>query len=58
MTYEDRIARCEREIEACRNTSGDTTLTLTDRVGAQLGELDWMVARQLLDEEHAKASTS
>lgn len=53
MTHKDHIARCEREIEACRQASGDTALSLTDRVGAQLGELDWIVARQLLEEEYA-----
>lgn len=56
MTHEDHIARCEREIDACRQASGDTARTLTDRVGAQLGELDWIVAKQLLEEECAEVS--
>lgn len=50
---EGRIARCDEEIERCRRASDDPSLSLTERIGAQHGELDWLVAKQLIEEEHS-----
>ncbi|HEY7303703.1 MAG TPA: hypothetical protein VH601_06310 [Bryobacteraceae bacterium] len=42
--------RCDQEIQHCRD-AGRTALTDSERVGAMQGEVDWMVARQMAEED-------
>jgi hypothetical protein len=46
----DQLARCDREIERCRAATGDASLSMSERWGAQMGEVDWMVAKQMAEE--------
>jgi hypothetical protein len=50
----ESIARCEREAKRCAELSGDKSLTMNDRLGAQGGELDWLSAKQLFEEDLQK----
>jgi len=47
--YRD-TSRCDREIEDCRE-AGRTAATQSEKVGAMQGEVDWMVARQMAEED-------
>ena len=50
MTLSEEISRCEREVEACRNAGENPNLTEAEKLGAILGEVDWLVARQIAEE--------
>jgi hypothetical protein len=52
----DLMARYEREVEACRRAGGDPSLTQAQRLGAIQGEVDWLVARLIAEEERGNAS--
>jgi hypothetical protein len=45
------IERCEREVEACRRAGENPTLTPKQKLGAILGEVDWLVALQIAMED-------
>jgi hypothetical protein len=47
------LARYGREIERCRAATGDESLSMSERWGAQMGEVDWMVAKQIAEEERS-----
>ena len=47
MTLPSLIARCEREIEACREACSSDPYAIQ-------GELDWMVAQEMYEEELAE----
>ena len=54
MTLTEHIARCEREIQQCREavtTAGNDL----DRYGLTWAEVDWLVAKQLYEDELAAA---
>lgn len=53
MTAEEHIAFCEREAARCAQASGDESLSLMERCGAQLGELDFLTAAELSREDIA-----
>lgn len=51
------LERIEREIRECIRAQGDPALSVFDRLGALLGELDWRAERSLwlsvkLDQEN------
>jgi hypothetical protein len=45
------LARCDAEISNCRQAGQDTSLAPSQRIGAMQGEVDWMVAKQIAEEE-------
>lgn len=49
-----QIEFCERQIERCYRATCDETLSPSDRLGAQMGEVDWMVAKQIAEEDATK----
>jgi hypothetical protein len=44
--------RCDREIENCRE-AGRMATTQSEKVGAMQGEVDWIVAKQMAEEDPA-----
>jgi hypothetical protein len=40
----EHLDYCARQQESCKVATSDESLTVMDRVGAQIGELDWMAA--------------
>jgi hypothetical protein len=54
MTLMDHIARCEREIQGCRAAAATAGNDL-DRYGLTWAEVDWLVAKQLYEDELAAA---
>ena len=40
-----KIARCDREIELCRDCMRDPSKSHHERSGANLGEVDWLDSR-------------
>jgi hypothetical protein len=40
----EHLEYCAQQAESCKVATSDESLTVMDRVGAQIGELDWMVA--------------
>ena len=46
-----KIRNCEVEAEHCRRLTADESLPLNERVGAQMGELDWIVSAQMYRED-------
>ncbi len=50
MTPSEEISRCDRELQACRKAGGNPELTPNQKLGAILGEIDWLVARQIAEE--------
>jgi hypothetical protein len=54
MTLPEHIARCEREIEQCREAAAMADNDL-DRYGLTWAEVDWLVAKQLYENELAAA---
>lgn len=46
------IALCDKYAEDCRQATSDESLGANERLGAQMGELDWLMAR-----ENSKAET-
>jgi len=51
MTLSEEIDRCERETEACRLAGENPELTPKQKLGAILGEVDWLVAKQIAEAE-------
>lgn len=49
MTLPEHIARCEREIQQCREVAAATDNAM-DRYGLTWAEVDWIVAKQLCEE--------
>lgn len=47
--YEAELARCDREIEACRAYDGPPC------IGVTLGEIDWITERELIEAEREAA---
>lgn len=47
---EYRIKFYERQAESCRRATSDESLSLADRWGAQLGEVDWLTAAAMESE--------
>jgi len=54
MTLSEEISRCDREVEACRKAGENPELTPNQKLGAILGEVDWLVARQIAEELQAQ----
>lgn len=52
MSIEEKLARCDREIANCLKCQAEATVP-EQRVGAALGELDWLSERERLMEEKA-----
>jgi hypothetical protein len=52
MTLMEHIARCEREIQRCREAAV-TASTDADRYGLTWAEVDWLVAKQIYEDELA-----
>jgi hypothetical protein len=52
MTLPEHIARCEREIQQCREAAAAADNAL-DRYGLTWAEVDWLVAKQLYENELA-----
>jgi hypothetical protein len=50
-TKQEQIERCKREIEACRRAGGDPSLTPAQKLGAIQGEVDWIIALEIAEEE-------
>ncbi len=48
---EEQIARCKCEAEASRKAGENPHLTHAEKVGAIQGELDWLVALQIAEED-------
>jgi hypothetical protein len=48
---EEQVERCRREVEACRSAGADPKLTPAEKLGALQGEVDWLVALQMAEEE-------
>ena len=46
-----KIRNCEVEADRCRRLTADASLPLNERVGAQMGELDWIVSAQMYRED-------
>ena len=57
MTLSEEIDRCERETEACRLAGENPELTPKQKLGAILGEVDWLVAKQIVEAEVGKNGT-
>ncbi len=55
MTLMEHIARCEREIQQCREAAVTAGNDL-DRYGLTWAEVDWLVAKQLYEDELAAVS--
>jgi hypothetical protein len=55
MTLMEHIARCEREIQQCRKAAATAGNDL-DRYGLTWAEVDWLVAKQLYEDELAAVS--
>jgi hypothetical protein len=55
MTLMEHIARCEREIQQCREAAVMAGNDL-DRYGLTWAEVDWLVAKQLYEDELAAVS--
>lgn len=53
---QEQIACCKREAEACARAGADPHLTQAERLGATPGEVDWLVALQLAEEDQEKIS--
>jgi len=53
---EAELARCDAEISNCRQAGRDSTLTPSQRLGAMQGEVDWMVAKEMAEEDAARQS--
>ncbi len=51
MTQPEHVAFCDAQSALCREATCNESLTLMDRVGAQLGELDWITAADMAREE-------
>jgi hypothetical protein len=43
----EHLDYCDRQQESCKVATSDESLTVMDRVGAQIGELDWMAAIEM-----------
>ncbi len=50
MTLTEYIARCEREIQKCRDAARAAT-NEGDRFGLTWAKVDWLVGKQLYEEE-------
>ena len=51
LSKAEQIARCKREAESCRKAGTDPNLTVAEKLGALQGEVDWLVALQMAEEE-------
>jgi hypothetical protein len=51
MSRQEQIERCKREAEACRSAGENPNLTDAQKLGAIQGEVDWLVALQIAEEE-------
>jgi hypothetical protein len=54
MTLPEHIARCEREIQQCREAAAAADNAI-DRYGLTWAEVDWLVAKQVYEDELAAA---
>lgn len=52
-TKAEQVERCRREVESCRRARADPDLTPAEGLGAMQGEVDWLVALQMAEEELA-----
>src|SRR3954447_24820133 len=52
----EQVDRCRREVEACRRAGADPNLTAAEKLGAMQGEVDWLVALQVAEEDDAYRS--
>jgi hypothetical protein len=50
-TKAEQVERCRREVEACRRAGTYPNLTAAEKLGAMQGEVDWLVALQMAEEE-------
>src|SRR4051812_7994818 len=50
-TKAEQVERCRREAESCRNAGANLNLTPAEKLGALQGEVDWLVALQIAEEE-------
>src|SRR3954466_12576143 len=54
-TKAEQVERCRREVAACRRAGQNPNLTPAERLGAMQGEVNWLVAQQMAEEEGAAA---
>ena len=50
-TRAEQVERCRREVTACRRAGQNASLTHDERFGAMQGEVDWLLALQMAEEE-------
>ncbi len=58
MTAAEHLTYIDAQIESCHEATCDASLPHSERVDAQMGEIDWMVARQMLLEDIAVGRTT
>jgi hypothetical protein len=47
----EQVERCRREVEACRRAGTNPNQTPVETLGAMQGEVDWLVALQIAEED-------
>jgi hypothetical protein len=50
-TKAEQLKRCRREVDSCRRAGEDPNLTPAEKLGPMQGEVDWLVALQMAEEE-------
>jgi hypothetical protein len=50
-TRAEQVERCRREVESCRRAGANPNLTPAEKLGAMQGEVDWLVALQITEED-------
>jgi hypothetical protein len=51
-TKAEQVKRCRREVESCTRARADPNLTPAQKLGAMQGEVDWLVALQMVEEDN------
>src|SRR4051812_6060662 len=57
-TKTEQVERCRREVESFRRAGTNPNLTLAEKLGAMQGEVDWLVALQMAEEEETDCGSS
>jgi hypothetical protein len=50
-TKAEQVERWRREVESCRRAGEDPNLSPAEKLGAMQGEVDWLAALQIAEEE-------
>ena len=56
MSIDEHIALCARQAAICLQNTRDESLSAAERLGAQLGEVDWLAEKASLEQIRREAA--